>query len=147
MKKLKFVLLATAGLLLGGCSTVAISSKGSLNGVDVKGAAGKADQAIMVANEGYYLFQCWPLVSGSTEWDSRRREIRDDISFFSNEIVGDKMINAMFNYANSRDCDLTDIVINNRCTCNIGLFGLLDWFNTIVGYQAVTYSGVLRPRN
>ena len=147
MKLTKLSALAALGLLVGGCATVEISSPGTLTGVDVKGAGGKADRAIMVANEGYYLFQAWPLVAGDMTWNANRGEIVGEPAFFSNELKGDKMVNAMVKYANSRNCDLTDIVVNNKSECKIGLFGLLDWFNTIVGCQAVTYSGVLRARN
>ena len=135
-----------AAVLVGGCTTVEISSPGSLKGVDVKGAGGKADHAIMLGNEGYYLFQCIPIVAGDVTWDSRKGGIVDEISFFSNELEGDRMANAMFRYAESQNCDLVDLVINNRTDCKIGLFGLMDWFQTIVGYQGVCYSGVLRPR-
>lgn len=144
MKKIKLAAIAVAGLLAGGCATVEMSSPGSLKGVDVKGAGGKADRAIMVANEGYYLFQAWPLVAGDVTWIAGRNEIDGSPVFFSEELEGDKMLNAIGKYANSRDCDLVDLVIVNRCECKIGLFGLLDWFNTVVGYQGGYYSGVLR---
>ena len=135
-----------AAVLVGGCTTVEISSPGSLKGVDVKGAGGKADRAIMIGNEGYYLFHCIPLVAGDVSWDAGKCKIVDEIAFFSNELAGDRMANAIFHYAESQNCDLVDLVINNKCESKIGLFGLLDWFQTVVAYQGVTYSGVLRPR-
>ena len=146
MKTLIRAAAIAAAVLVGGCTTVEISSPGTLKGIDVKGAGGKADRAIMIGNEGYYLFHCIPLVAGDVTWDSRKGGIVDEISFFSNELQGDRMANAMFRYAESQNCDLVDLVINNKCESKIGLFGLMDWFNTIVAYQGVTYSGVLRPR-
>ena len=146
MKTLFSAAAIAAAVLVGGCSTVEISSPGTLKGIDVKGAGGKADRAIMLGNEGYYLFHCIPLVAGDVTWDSRKGGIVDDIAFFSGELCGDRMANAMFRYAESQNCDLVDLVINNRTDCKIGLFGLMDWFNTIVGYQCVCYSCVLRPR-
>ena len=146
MKTLIQVAAVAAAVLVGGCTTVEISSPGSLKGVDVKGAGGKADRAIMLGNEGYYLFQCIPLVAGDVTWNERKGGIVNEISFFSNELAGDRIANAMFRYAESQNCDLVDLVINNRSDCKIGLFGLMDWFNTVVGYQGVCYSGVLRPR-
>ena len=146
MKTLIQAAAIVAAVLVGGCTTVEISSPGTLKGIDVKGAGGKADRAIMLGNEGYYLFQCIPIVSGDVTWDAKKGGIVNEISFFSNEIFGDRMANAMFRYAESQNCDLVDLVINNRCECKIGLFGVMDWFNTIVGYQGVCYSGVLRPR-
>ena len=146
MKTLLQAAAVAAAVLVGGCTTVEISSPGSLKGVDVKGAGGKADRAIMLGNEGYYLFQCIPLVAGDVTWNERKGGIVNEISFFSNELAGDRIANAMFRYAESQNCDLVDLVINNRSDCKIGLFGLMDWFNTVVGYQGVCYSGVLRPR-
>ena len=146
MKTLLQVAAIAAAVLVGGCTTVEISSPGTLKGIDVKGAGGKADRAIMLGNEGYYLFQCIPIVAGDVTWDARKGGIVDEISFFSNELSGDRMANAMFRYAESQNCDLVDLVINNRTDCKIGLFGLLDWFQTIVACHSVCYSGVLRPR-
>ena len=146
MKTLVSAAAIAAAVLVGGCTTVEISSPGTLKGVDVKGAGGKADRAIMIGNEGYYLFQCIPLAAGDVTWDAKRGGIVDEISFFSNELSGDRMANAMFRYAESQNCDLVDLVINNRCECKIDLFSLMGLFNTVVGYQGVCYSGVLRPR-
>ena len=146
MKAIVRMAAIAAAVLVGGCTTVEISSPGSLKGVDVKGAGGKADRAIMLGNEGYYLFQSIPLVAGDVSWDAKKGGIVNGVSFFSDELAGDRMANAMFRYAESQNCDLVDLVINNRSDCKIGLFGLLDWFNTIVGSQGVCYSGVLRPR-
>ena len=146
MKTLFPAMAIAAAVLVGGCTTVEISSPNTLKGIDVKGAGGKADRAIMLGNEGYYLFQCFPIVSGDVTWDAKKGGIVDNIAFFSDELAGDRMANAMFRYAESQNCDLVDLVINNRAECKIGLFGLMDWFNTIVGCQSVCYSGVLRPR-
>ena len=146
MKTLFSATAIAAAVLVGGCTTVEISSPGTLKGIDVKGAGGKADRAIMIGNEGYYLFHNIPLVAGDVTWDAGKGKIVDEIAFFSNELAGDRMANAMFHYAESQNCDLVDLVINNRSDCKIGLFGLMDWFNTIVGCQSVCYSGVLRPR-
>ena len=146
MKTLIQATAIVAAVLVGGCTTVEISSSGALKGVDVKGAGGKADCAIMLGNEGYYLFQRFPIVAGDVTWEAKKGGIVDGISFFSDEISGERMSNAMFRYAESRNCDLVDLVINNRSKCEIGLFGFKDWFSTIVGYRGVCYSGVLRPR-
>ena len=146
MKTLVQAAMVAAAVLVGGCTTVEISQPGSLKGLDVKGAGGKADRAIMLGNEGYFLFHCIPLVCGDVTWDAKKGGIVDEISFFSDELKGDRMAVAMFHYAESQNCDLVDLVINNKCESKIGLFGLMDWFNTLVAYQGVTYSGVLRPR-
>ena len=138
-------MVAGSALALGGCSTVEISSPKTLAGLDVKGAGGKADRVIAVVNDQYSLFQTIPLVAGSMKWNPARKEIYGDIAFFSDELA--KMPDAAYRYAESMNCDLVDIVVNNRSVCGIGLFGVMDWFRTIVGCQSVTISGVLRPRD
>lgn len=87
MKKLIQMAAILAAVLIGGCTTVEISAPGSLSGVDVKGAGGKADRAIMLGNEGYYLFHAWPIVSGDVSWDAKKGGIADGISFFSDEMA------------------------------------------------------------
>lgn len=136
-----------AAVLLSGCSTVIISSPGTLSGVDVKGANGKADRVIMVANEGYYLFQGLPLVAGDVTWDCEEKEISGGIKLFSHQLSGDRMLEAISRYAEKENCDLVDVVVNNKCECNVNLFSLGDIFRTIVGYNAITYSGVLRSKS
>ena len=146
MKTLIQAAAIVAAVLVGGCTTVEISSPGTLKGIDVKGAGGKAEQAIMLENEGYYFFFTWPVVTGSLDWDAGAKGIENSIKLFSNELAADKMANVLYRYADSRNCDLVDVVINNKDVDGVGLFSLLDWFNTIFAYRVVTYSAVLCPR-
>lgn len=141
-----------AALAFSGCASVEISSPGSLAGVDVKGAGASADCAIMVGNEGYFLFRRFPLVTGDVKWNRYRREIEDGVVFFTDGLSADRMMTAICGYADSRNCDLVDLVVNDKSDFHTGslgvdLFALVGWFKElIVGTQAVTYSGVLRPR-
>ena len=144
MKRL-FAGLALAALATG-CSTVVVSSPGTLRGIDVNGAGGRADRVISISNEGYYLFHFLPIVTGSVEWMPSEKRIGEGFEFFSNHLAGDKMMDAMCRYANSMDCDVVDIVVNDKNECPLGLTGIIDWFNTVVAYRAITYSGVLCPR-
>ena len=146
MKTLVQAAAIAAAVLVGGCSTVEISSPGTLKGIDVKGADGRAGQAIMLENEGYYFFYTWPVVTGSMSWNAKTKGIENDIELFSEELAADKMANVLYRYAESRNCDLVNVVINNKDVDGVGLFSFLDWFNTIFAYRAVTYSGVLCPR-
>lgn len=142
------------GLLLAsaGCTTVEISSPGTLKGVDVKGAGGMADRAIMVGNEGYFLFQRFPLVTGDVTWCRTRREIDGGIVLFRNGLSGDRMMTAICSYADSMNCDLVDLVVNDKTDYHTGSPGadplaIVGWLRELViGSQSVTYSGVLRPR-
>lgn len=139
-----------AGLALAvvaaGCNTVVISSPGTLRGVDVNGAGGRADRVISISNEGYFLFHCLPLVTGSTDWVPEEKRMSGGSEFFENNLAGDRMMRAMCRYADSLDCDLVDIVVNDKNECPLGVLDVTDWFNTVIAYKAITYSGVLCPR-
>ena len=144
MKRL-FAGLALAALAAG-CSSVVISSPGTLRGVDVNGAGGRADRVISISNEGYYLFHFIPLVSGSTFWNHKEKCMSNAPELFSNHLAGDKMMGAMCRYADSMDCDLVDLVVNDKNECPFGVLGVTDWFATVIAYRSITYSGVLCPR-
>ena len=138
---------AALGLALGGCATVELSSPGSLSGVDVKGAGGKADRVLVLQNEGYYLFHSFPIVTGDVTWSAEDREIDGGIRFFSHQLSGDCMMTAMGRYAESLDCDLVDLVINNKTQKEFGFMSFLDFAKIVVGYNEISYSAVLRPRH
>ena len=57
-----------------------------------------------------------------------------------------KMLDAMRRYADSLNCDLVDIVVNDKNECPIGFLDITDIANTIIAYRSTTYSGVLCPR-
>jgi len=140
-----------AGLALAtmaaGCNTVVISSPGTLRGIDVNGAGGRADRVISISNEGYFLFHFLPLATGSTDWVPEEKRMSNGSEFFSNHLSGDRMMRAMCRYADSLDCDLVDIVVIDKNECPLGLMGIQDWINTVIAYRDITYSGVLCPRN
>ena len=112
----------------------------------MNGAPNPADRVVMVANDGYFLFHCLPLVTGSMEWSPSERKLRNDMEFFTNHMTGEKMLDAMRRYADSLNCDLVDIVVNDKNECPIGFLDITDIANTIIAYRSTTYSGVLCPR-
>ena len=137
--------IALAGALAG-CNTVVVSSPGSLSGIKVHGAPNPADRVIMVANDGYFLFHCLPLVTGSMEWSPKDKALCNDMEFFTDHMKADKMLDAMRRYADSLNCDLVDIVVNDKNECPIGFLDFSDMANTVIAYRSTTYSGVLCPR-
>ena len=137
--------IALAGALAG-CNTVVVSSPGSLAGIEVNGAPNPASRVLMVSNEGYFLFHCLPLVTGSMEWSPNEKKLYNDIELFTDHMKADRMLDAMRRYADSMDCDLVDIVVNDKNTCPVGFLDVQDWANTLIAYRSTTYSGVLCPR-
>jgi len=144
MKRL-FAGIALAAMATG-CSTVVVSSPGTLRGIDVNGAGGRADRVISISNEGYYLFHFLPIATGCVEWMPAEKRIGEGFEFFSNQLSGDKMMDAMCRYADSMDCDVVDIVVNDKNECPLGVLGIQDWISTVIAYRDIVYSGVLCPR-
>ena len=103
MKRL-FAGIALAALAAG-CNTVVISSPGTLRGIDVNGAEGRADRVLSISNEGYFLFHCLPIATGSTDWIPAEKRISGGVELFENHMTGDRMTDAMFRYAASPNSD------------------------------------------
>lgn len=145
MKKV-FVLLGAA-LCLAGCSTVSISKKGALAGVDVKGADGRADRTLCVGNEGCWLFNSLPILAGSMDWNAKKGGINPyGLSLFKNETSVQRLTDAFFRYAERENCDVVDVVVDNRTTHSIGLFGISEWVGDILSTREVYITGVLKER-
>lgn len=126
-----------AALLLAGCNTVQISSPGALAGVDVKGAGGRADRVIMIGTDCYYLLWTLPLVSGNmTDWDGAEKRVENSVKLFSDEATPMKLQDMLYRYADSLDCDVTDIVYKFDDDAEI----------SVVQCQSANVSGVLVPR-
>ena len=135
MKKLMTAMASV--LLLAGCNTVAISQPGSLVGVDVKGADGRADRVITIGNDCYFLLWTLPLISGNmTDWDSKGNCLENSVKIFSNEITQQKLQDMLFRYADMLGCDVTDVIY--RCDDDAEI--------NIVQCQSASVSGVLVPR-
>lgn len=144
MKKPIFGFVLT--LLCAGCMTAQISSPDSLKGVKIKEADDRPGRALVVASEGYYLFQIVPLVSGSLQWNEKLNEPKADLSFFRHELSAQNFINLMTKIADRENCDLIDISVENKWTAPFGLWGITDWCTTVIGLHRMNYSATLVPR-
>lgn len=142
----KLALLTAMAALVAGCSTVELSSPKSLEGVKFTSADDRGGRALVVAGEGYYLFQSWPLVSSDINWDDEKNDAKIGVSFFRHELSADNFIRMMEKFADRENCDVVDICVENKWTAPFGLFGIADWFSTIIGYHRMNYSATLVPR-
>lgn len=135
MKKMFFGL--SAALLLVGCNTVAVSNPGSLAGIDVKGARGKADRIVTLGTECYYLLWSLPLVSGNmTDWDTAVNKPKNTVSFFADETSLKKLKDMLYRYADSHDCDVCDIIYECEDDADVNF----------IQSRSASVSGVLVPR-
>ena len=137
--KMKTLMASVAGgLLMAGCSTVSISEKGSLKGVDVKGADGRADRTLCVSNEGGWLLNTIPLCAASMDWNERKNGLDGlDVSFFRDETSLPRLMDAFYRYAERENCDVVDIVVDNRTTYPVG---------EILTMREIMVTGVLKER-
>lgn len=140
MRGLVFALVGAA--LCAGCSTVAISKPGTLAGIDVKGAGGQADRTLCVSNEGYFLFNSLPVFSSSMAWNEKSKGINPSaVSFFKDETALSRVAEVFYRYADRENCDVVDVVVDNRTTYPLG-FNLLD----LMMRHEICITGVLKPR-
>lgn len=145
MKRLLMTL--AAAVLFAGCNTVTISSPGSLDGIDVKDAKRPADRVITVGTDGYFFLWTIPVVAGNmTEWDAEKKGLKNTTRWFSCETRLQKLHDTLFRYADSLDCDVVDIVVNDRSVSRLGLWSLEGWFSGVFGLSPVSVSGVLVPK-
>lgn len=132
-------------LLMSGCSTVAISSKGSLANVEVKGAEGRSDRTLCVSNEGYWLFNTIPLCSSSMDWNQKKNGIdKWDVSLFHDETAVGRLTDVFYRYAAREGGEVVDVVVDNRTTYPIGIFGIPSLVGNMLSRREVTITGVLK---
>lgn len=133
-----------AAVLVGGCSTVKMSERGSLAGVDVEGAGGKAERTLCVGNEGCFLFNTIPLISGDMDWNAKKKGIDTwALSVFKNETTVQRLTDAFYRYAESENCDVVDVVVDDRTQYPIGI---TDFEKYIFMSHELYVTGVLKPR-
>ena len=133
-----------AAVLVGGCSTVKMSERGSLNGIDVRGADGKAERTLCVGNEGCFLFNTIPLISGDMDWKAEKKGIDTwALSPFKDEVTAKRLTDAFYRYAESENCDVVNVVIDDRTQYPIGILDLGTYLFTT---HELYVTGVLKPR-
>lgn len=135
MKKLFFGL--SAALLFAGCNTVAVSNPGSLSGIDVRGAGGRADRVVTLGTECYYLLWSLPLASGNmSDWDAAAKAPKNSVSFFADETSLRKLEDMLYRYAESHGCDVCDIIYECDDDADVNF----------IQSRSASVSGVLVPR-
>ena len=144
MKTLVSAAAIAAAVLVGGCSTVNMSEKGSLAGIDVKGANGNAERTLCVGNEGCFIFNTIPLISGDMDWNAKKKGIDTwAISPFKNETTVQRLTDAFYRYAESMNCDAVNVVVDDRTQYPIGI---LDLWTYVFTTHELYVTGVLKPR-
>ncbi len=142
-----FALAVGAALFMTGCASVEISSPNALDGVEIKGSKpGDINRVIVLENDGYFLFSYIPLAAGNMKWSAANQDIKGGPCFFSSETVTQPMLDSLYHYAERENCDVIDVIINNRTEYGFDLTSLMGLFKAVIGCEPINVSGVLRQR-
>ena len=142
---LKPILCVAFAVLITGCATFTSTPYGALEGVKLEGTDGKPSEVVFIESTGYYILWQVPICSGDIRWNSEKKNIEGGVSFFKDNISLANLQNAITNYADSRNCDLVDVIYNDTNASyaeasETGLIGALFCSATI------NVSAVLVPR-
>ena len=143
---LKPILCVAFAVLITGCATFTSTPYDKLEGVKLNGTDGKPSEVVFMESTGFYILWQVPLFSGDIRWNNEKKSIEGGVSFFKDHISLANLQNAITNYADSRNCDLVDVIYNDTNASyaeasETGLIGALFCSATI------NVSAVLVPRN
>ena len=142
---IKSILVAAFAVLFTGCATITSTPYDKLDGVKLNGTDGKPSEVVFIEGSGFYILWQVPIFSGDIRWNSKKKNIEGGVSFFKDHVSLANLQNAITNYADSRNCDLVDVIYNNSGTSyadasELGLIGAL------FGSSTINVSAVLVPR-
>ena len=96
-------------LLLAGCFSIDRGTSAAFRGSRLKASDGEPVEHILVANYGWYLFDCIPLVCGNA-----RPGATFPIRFFADNVKADMLHDRLMNYASSKGLDVVDLHFFNN---------------------------------
>lgn len=139
------VVAVALGLGSAGCATVYRSSPGALDRVTVKGAGAKPAEVVYISTSGFYFLWTLPIASGDLRWDAAKRDIKGGTVFFRDLAGVAELQTALLNIAESRNCDVVDIVYYDHDTSYAGP-SYEGAVGVLFGSSELGVSGVLVPR-
>ena len=143
---LKSILIVAFAVLITGCATITSTPYSTLDGVKLDGTDGKPSEVVFIESTGFYILWQVPIFSGDIRWNAEKKDLEGGVSFFKDHVSLANLQNAITTYADSRNCDLVDVIYNNTAASyagasEIGLIGAL------FGSATINVSAVLVPRN
>ena len=142
---LKPILCVAFAALIIGCAIITSTSYDKLEGVKLNGTDRKPSEVVYIESTGFYILWQVPIYSGKIKWNSEKKCLEGGVSFFKDNISLANLQNAITKYADSRNCDLVDVIYNDTNASyaeasETGLIGALFCSATI------NVSAVLVPR-
>ena len=134
-------------LLVGaaGCASVYRTTPGSLTGMGYKDADAIPLEQVYITTTGYHCLWSIPLASGDLRWNEEKQSINGGTCLFTDMVGVDELQNALLRIAESRNCDVIDIVFDDSDTSYAGVSegGVIGLF---FGSSHMGVSGVLVPK-
>lgn len=135
-----FIALAMAAL--SGCVSIERSNRAALKRLPIEGTPGNPERLVHVENYGYYLFNCIPIITGST-----RNGAIGKTRWFSDDVTLDDTQRIMMNEAKANDCLATQIHPKLWATCYFSAIPYIGNTLGIIWYKESQMSAVLvRPQ-
>lgn len=131
--------------LAGGCFSLETAPIGgdTAKGLRLHASQGTPVEHVVVANNGWYLFNLWPIACGNASVGARF-----PWRFFHDDVHQSILQNRLVNYAAARGCDIEELNIFNDEQVLLSIPG--SSFPVpipyIATYREVQYSGVLVKR-
>lgn len=134
--------LCTLLALTAGCFSMesAPIQAGSAGALRIRAAGGEPAEHLVVANNGWYLFNAWPLACGNAHENSKFIW-----RFFSNDVNADILQSRLTHYAARKGCDVEELNVFNDEQVLLTLPGL-DFpilIPYVITYRELQISGVL----
>ena len=128
-----------------GCAAVYRTTPGSFTGMGYKGADSTPLEQVYITTEGYYCLWSIPIASGDLSWNAEKQSINGGMCLFSDQVGATELQDALLKIAESRDCDVIDMVVDDSDTSYAGVSyeGIIGLF---FGSSHIGVSGVLVPK-
>ena len=128
-----------------GCATVYRTTPGALTSIGYKDANAIPLEHVYITTTGYYCLWTVPLASGDLRWNEEKQSINGGTCLFRDMVGVDELQNALHKIAESRDCDVIDIMFDDSDTSYAGVSyeGAVGLF---FGSSQMGVSGVLVPK-
>ncbi len=139
------ILIVAFAVLITGCATITSVPYDTLDGIKLDGTDRKPSEVVFIESTGFYILWQVPLFSGDIRWNSEKKSIEGGVSFFKDHVSISNLQNAITNYADSRNCDLVDVIYDNMSAsyAEASETGLIGAF---FGSATINVSAVLVPR-
>lgn len=133
----KFILLVLPALV-GGCFSLETAPLRATVARDA--SVGSPVSHVVVANNGWYLFNAWPLACGNA------RDGDLGCAFFRNDVDIDLLHGRLTRYASTHGCDVTELNVFNDEQVLLSIPGLTIPIPYIITFREMQLSGVLTKR-